>query len=382
MSLLRTDKDKELMKRLFDKERKEVLKELTKKEKDVEEKALVDTSTGEVVERQPWTSKQVQLIKDTVAKGATDQELQLFLHVCAKTGLDPFMRQIHLIKRWDSTLQREVATIQTGIDGYRVVAERSGTYAGQDEPSFKMKEGSSIPEAVTVTVYRIIKNQRVGFAATAFYDEYVQTKKDGEPTRFWRKMPRGQLAKCAEALALRKAFPNDLSGIYTHEEMEQASNDNLLPEPTENIKTTENKGSSEIPNPTKKMLSIYGSKDKPSYCGFCGKEHIIKDETWVVEHPTLKNTKGKPQWGAEQCYAATFPRAESEADTTDPQDDKPTIDKAVDLENELIELVPSTDQGKLRMGCVGTKDLLALDGEKLAEYIDILENQIKAAQDG
>src|SRR5512140_3276355 len=83
-----------------------------------------------------WTEDQIQLLKDTVARGTTDDEFKLFLYVCTRTGLDPFLRQIHMVKRWDSNLKREVATIQTGIDGYRVIAERSGSYAGVDAPKF------------------------------------------------------------------------------------------------------------------------------------------------------------------------------------------------------------------------------------------------------
>lgn len=170
-----------------------------------------------------WTPEQVQLLKDTVARGATDDEFKLFLYVCSRSGLDPFLRQIHMVKRWDSTLKREVATIQTGIDGYRVIAERSGSYAGVDAPKFTFEPGNPYPVSATVTVYRMIGGQRVGFTASAFFDEYKQTTREGRLTRFWEKMPKSQLAKCAEALALRKAFPNDLSGLYTNEEMEQAS---------------------------------------------------------------------------------------------------------------------------------------------------------------
>lgn len=170
-----------------------------------------------------WTPEQIQLLKDTVARGSTDDEFKLFLYVCSRSGLDPFLRQIHMVKRWDSTLKREVATIQTGIDGYRVIAERSGSYAGVDAPKFSFEPGNPYPVSATVTVYRMIGGQRVGFTATAFFDEYKQTTREGRLTRFWEKMPKSQLAKCAEALALRKAFPNDLSGLYTNEEMEQAT---------------------------------------------------------------------------------------------------------------------------------------------------------------
>ena len=92
-----------------------------------------------VVQEGPtWTDEQVQLIKDTVCKGATDDEFMLFMYACKKTRLDPLMRQIHAVKRWNAQLQRESMTIQTGIDGYRLVADRDrpdgkpSGYAGQE----------------------------------------------------------------------------------------------------------------------------------------------------------------------------------------------------------------------------------------------------------
>jgi len=168
-----------------------------------------------------WTADQVKLIKDTICKGSSDDEFKLFLYTAKRTGLDPLVRQIHAVKRWDSNLKRETMAIQVGIDGYRVIADRTGTYAGQDAPIYTFNKDSEIDSA-TITVYRLVGGHRVGFSATAFYDEYVQTTREGSPTRMWQKMPRVMIAKCAEALAMRKAFPNDLSGIYTDDEMAQA----------------------------------------------------------------------------------------------------------------------------------------------------------------
>lgn len=171
-----------------------------------------------------WSPDQIKLLKDTICRGSNDSEFMLFSHACKKTGLDPFMKQIHAVKRWDSNLKREAMSIQTGIDGYRLIADRSGRFAPGREPTFVYgKEGNLI----SATAY--VKKQTADgtwheVSATAFYSEYVQTTKEGGPTSFWKKMPHGQLAKCAEALALRKAFPAELSGIYTAEEMQQADN--------------------------------------------------------------------------------------------------------------------------------------------------------------
>lgn len=181
-----------------------------------------------------YTPNQLALIKRTVANGATNDELAMFLHVAKKSGLDPFMRQIHFVKR--KTKDGEVGAIQTGIDGYRTMAARSGEHAGTDDAIFETGE-DGMPTLATVVVYRIVKGQRCAFAASARFDEYVQMyydKKQGKrvPTPMWQKMPFVMLAKCAEALALRKGFPEILSGVYTHEEMMQAGAEPPTTEPT------------------------------------------------------------------------------------------------------------------------------------------------------
>lgn len=162
------------------------------------------------------TRQQVDLIKRTIAVGATDDELKMFLYVCERTKLDPFTKQIHFVKRWDSKKGKEVGAIQVGIDGLRSVAERTGDYAGNDDPVFDEEEK---PKKATVTVYKMVQGQRVGFTASARWDQYYPGDKQGF---MWNKMPHLMLGKCAEALALRKAFPQVMTGLYAPEEMEQA----------------------------------------------------------------------------------------------------------------------------------------------------------------
>lgn len=161
----------------------------------------------------------IDLIKSTVAKGATDLEFELFLHACKHTGLDPLMKQIYAIKRWSQADQREVMSFQVGIDGFRLIADRTKLYAGSDDAIFSGVAKQDDFKA-TVTIWKLVNGERCAFTASARWPEYVQTKRDGTPTKFWQQMPFGQLGKCAEGLALRKAFPMELSGIYTHEEME------------------------------------------------------------------------------------------------------------------------------------------------------------------
>lgn len=180
-----------------------------------------------------YSQEQVGLLKRTVCKGATDDEFLLFISQCRRTGLDPFARQIHAVKRWDRQQNREVMAIQTGIDGYRLIAERTGLYAGNDDPVYD-KEDADHPNKATVTVWKLVEGQRVAFTRSARWKEFVQTKKDGTVTQFWARMPYLMLGKVAEALALRAAFPQELAGIYTNEEMQQAGEteaEHAAPEP-------------------------------------------------------------------------------------------------------------------------------------------------------
>lgn len=184
--------------------------------------AIANTETSVTVEA-------LRDVKALIAKDASDAELKLFAMHCNRTGLDPFSNQIFLIVRGFG--ERRKATFQTSIDGYRIVAERSGKYAGNDDPVFdpEFDTGkSNYPRWAKVTVHKMVEGQRVPFSATARWDEYKQEFK-GQLGNMWAKMPATMLGKCAEALALRKAFPNDLAGIYTNEEMSQADNGNHQP---------------------------------------------------------------------------------------------------------------------------------------------------------
>lgn len=162
--------------------------------------------------------KELQTVKSIICPEATDDEMILFAKQCSRTGLDPFQRQIFLIKRGGKP------TIQTSIDGFRLIAERSGQYAGNDDyifdPEFTNGK-TSYPRWAKATIYKMIDGQKVMFAATARWAEYKQ-EYNGKLSAMWQKFPSVMLGKCAEALALRKAFPNDLSGIYTDTEMDQS----------------------------------------------------------------------------------------------------------------------------------------------------------------
>lgn len=177
-----------------------------------------------------FTDEQIALIKRTVAKDATNDELSLFLYTAQSRGLDPLLRQIHAVSRYDKRQSRNIMSIQVGIDGYRLIADRTGSYAGNDDPVFEYDSGPEGPSAAIATVYKIVQGMRCPFVARARWSEYFPG--DGAGGFMWKKMPHTMLGKCAEALALRKAFPAEMSGLYIHEEMAQAGGQDIIDAPT------------------------------------------------------------------------------------------------------------------------------------------------------
>lgn len=161
-----------------------------------------------------FDEKQVELIKNTVAKGTDNNQLSLFLYTCKKTGLDPLIRQIYAVVR--QTKNGPQMSIQTGIDGYRLIAERTGKYAPGKEPLFKYDKDGKLFSA-TAYVNKYVAGGWHEVAATAIFKEYFQPN-----NHIWLKMEHTMLAKCAESLVLRKAFPAEMAGVYTQDEMSQA----------------------------------------------------------------------------------------------------------------------------------------------------------------
>jgi phage recombination protein Bet len=167
-----------------------------------------------------WNAGRLELLKRTICKDSTNDEFELFIEVAKRSGLNPFARQIHAVKRAGKMV------IQTGIDGYRLIADRTGKYAGSDDPIF---DDEKKPNKATVTVYKLVEGTRCAFTASARWEEYHPGDSQGFA---WKKMPCVMLGKCAESLALRKAFPAELSGLYTNEEMEQAGSGVFPEQPT------------------------------------------------------------------------------------------------------------------------------------------------------
>lgn len=164
--------------------------------------------TQELQNKEPFTRDQIELIKATVAKGATDNELKLFLHNCKRLGLDPFAKQVHFIKYGNSP-----GTIIVGIDGFRLVAARTGKHSGTIRGAIRDDSGNLT--GAWCEVYR--SDWTHPAREEVPFSEYNNPRNPS-----WEKMPETMIKKVAECAALRMAFPAELSGVYGKEEMDQA----------------------------------------------------------------------------------------------------------------------------------------------------------------
>ena len=168
-----------------------------------------------------FSEAQRRLIRDAYANGASDEEFAVLMEIARARRLNPLLRQIHFVSRWDNEKHRPVWAAQVSIDGLRAIAERTGLYVGQDEPEFVENPDGTL-KLCRVRVWR--RDWPRPAVGLAYWSEYCQMARDrttgkSRPTAMWARMPHVMLAKCSESLALRKAFPEDMSGLYTGEEM-------------------------------------------------------------------------------------------------------------------------------------------------------------------
>lgn len=181
------------------------------------------------------TTEQTDLIKRTICQEATDAEMRLFFYDCQRRGVHPLDKLIHFTKRGKSGAKKYVPI--TSIDFFRIRAHGSGVFAGEEKPTFEVG-ADGYPDTCDYIVYRFVNGQRFPWTATARWTEYYP----GDEVGFnWKKMPFLMLAKCAEALALRKAFPAELQGLYVKEEMDQAGPEKTR-KPSEILADSEKQG--------------------------------------------------------------------------------------------------------------------------------------------
>jgi phage recombination protein Bet len=192
-----------------------------------------------------WTPGEIAILKEAILDSqASNAELALFSKICEATGLNPFAKQIYGIRR------KGKITFQCSIDGYRLIADRTGQYAGNDDPLYDeglslyqhLISGRGHPLVATVSVWKVVGGVRCNFTASASWNQYAQLFFDKSTnsqklSETWQKMPHLMLSKCAESLALRKAFPNELSSLRTSDEMQSADQEdtNFAPTPTVNL---------------------------------------------------------------------------------------------------------------------------------------------------
>jgi len=178
------------------------------------------------IERSGWKA----LTEAVFPAAQTAASVILALSYCKARKLDPFKRCVHIVPIWDSKKKRLVDTVWPGIGELRTTAFRTKGYAGRDATVFgedetkewqtdKGKVEITFPNSAQVTVYRIVAGERVAFAGPpVFWMEIFASTKGGCPNSMWQKRPRGQLDKCAEAAALRCAFPEEIGDDFTSDE--------------------------------------------------------------------------------------------------------------------------------------------------------------------
>ena len=175
-----------------------------------------------------WDPTQLAALRQLGVKDATEGDLAVYLNYCQQTGMSPFAKQIYMISRREGQGADAITkqTIQMGIDGFRIIAQRSKEYQGQTKPEWCGPDGvwkEVWLDTVNPPVAARVGVRRKGFAeplyAIALWSSYA-VYYGNNLSAMWKKHGPGQLLKCAEALAIRKAFPMDLSGIYEPAEFE------------------------------------------------------------------------------------------------------------------------------------------------------------------
>lgn len=208
---------------------------------------MTSIQTVQPMRPREYTGTQLGLVRRTVAQDTTDDEFSMFIEVCKRVGLDPFRKQIYCLVYNKNKPDKRKCVFITGIDGFRACAARNGDYRPDpDPPRFEydeaLKDADTNPLGIVSATVAPMKQDASGewypVASTVYWEEFAPLVELWEPdesgrrqptgrfsldrTSNWRKMGRVMIAKCAEAQALRKGWPEDLSGVHSPEEMDQA----------------------------------------------------------------------------------------------------------------------------------------------------------------
>ena len=211
--------------------------------------------------------EEVDLLKNEICKGATDNELVYFLKVCSSLNLNPFTKQIYSLPFSGGRV------VVIGIDGLSTIAHRTNEYVGCGPATFEFKNpNDKQPLSAEVTVYRMRNGVKGEFTAKVFMDEYKPKFK----STMWDKFPKRMLEKCAHALALKKGFNEEMTGLYTTEEMDQAKDDK---EPQGKIIDLETLAKKEKSFDQKAYIDLI-----KSYCTIKNQEGVDKPVNLIVEH--------------------------------------------------------------------------------------------------
>jgi len=200
-----------------------------------------------------YDARTLSLIKRTVAADCNEDEFNLFIHTARHLGLDPLRRQIYAFVFSKDKPEKRRMSIITAIDGFRAIAERTGNYRPDEEeatfevdPSLKGPNNPAGLVKATIRVFKYSHGEWHKVTASAHWDEYAPIREEWaydqeagkrrptgrmelDTSGNWGKMPRLMLAKVAEALALRKAWPDAFANVYAHEEIDRSRVVDLLP---------------------------------------------------------------------------------------------------------------------------------------------------------
>jgi phage recombination protein Bet len=286
-------------------------------------------------------------IKSGIAPNLTDTELDYLASVARSMGLSVLRKQIYGTKRKSKDANgnwTDALTIQVGIDGYRVIADRTGKYAGQVGPYWCGEDGQWVdvwlaktpPAAAKVGVLR--KDFKGPLWSVAVYESYVARNRDGSPNNLWNKMPELMLAKCAESLALRKAFPDEMGGTYTEDEMQQADNPTGAPAPIREIRPA----STHVEQPVRATV-MNTPRTKPTQRGDLTERELLNRKLWAraIEYygqadQSAKEQRDTAREALHQWAKVSFPDAVNEAG-------EPSIAALTDA--QIAEMVTELETG-------------------------------------